>query len=337
MATYGAVESGGYTSKNQSTWGWALGINLQLYRDDSDNVWANVRVGDQVTNCFLQDATRTAYFAIRNSSGTTLVTDTISWSGTNITNYNGTSSNYPLTNKTYNLGQLTAGATIRLTRDNSNSEGAIGNVSGSTNVDGWTGTASVFTVSVPAKVVSGTPTITASPSSAVYGSTVTLTLNKGTTASGYSESFYGFRCDDCTDETTVTSAGKTKQVFFKGSASSPKTLTVTPSSCITHYGTSPSTYYGYVSLGSKGTKALGYAYYSCAALYGSSGVHASNWVVCAVPVYKPNVYVYNSSGAPKRAEHIYVYNSSGVPKEASDLYVYNSSGVPKSAFALWTS
>lgn len=46
-----------------------------------------------------------------------------------------------------------------------------------------------------------------------------------------------------------------------------------------------------------------------------------------------DVWVYNSSGVPKRATNIYVYNSSGVPKEATAFYVYNSSGEPKNAMA----
>ena len=40
------------------------------------------------------------------------------------------------------------------------------------------------------------------------------------------------------------------------------------------------------------------------------------------------VYVYNSSGVPKRATAIYVYNSSGAPKLATTVTVYDSSGNP---------
>lgn len=56
---------------------------------------------------------------------------------------------------------------------------------------------------------------------------------------------------------------------------------------------------------------------------------AAPYTIAAKGSKQWDLWVYNSSGVPKRAQDVYVYNSSGVPKAATNIYVYNSSGVPK--------
>lgn len=100
-------------------------------------------------------------------------------------------------------------------------------------------------------------------------------------------------------------------------------------------------YYGVIDMRSTNTTncVLELAVYSHAGVDGLSGWHIyggssrtngnHDTAEITVPAKNIPIFVYNSSGVPKRATNVYVYNSSGKPVLARGITVYDSSGKPK--------